>query len=494
MILGTLLVLALIAFASPARNMLINHLFYNTGDYPEVETISVNERLTSQLGIWTVDSHGWRYTSNDGKEAVDEGLLINGNEYFFDNNGYMETGWTEHNDSRYYLSYAGHVTTGWITDEEKRFHLADDGTMATGWTRIDNKNYFFGEDGALTSGWVLLDGTYYYINEDGMAHIGWLEDNSKFYYLDTNGKMQTGWLQEDGFWYYLDDTGAMATGWQTIENKSYFLNDTGQMHTGWLSSNGNTYYFSAEGLIATGWISLDGNHYYMDPTSGAMNTNGWIYDGDDVFYLDSQGVWVPDQQISATIALTFDDGPSQYTDELLAILKANKAQATFFVIGNLVEQYPDTLIKMLANGHEIGNHSYSHPDLTTLSRSAIKREIRDTNDKIEEITEQKTTLVRPPGGNHNDDVRKAINAPLIMWSLDTLDWQSQNVKAIIEKVLNNVNDGDIVLMHDIYPTSLEAASILIPALQRAGCKLVTVSNLADSQNATLKNRRIYNNF
>ena len=492
--LGVLFVLALIAFVSPARNMLITHAFYHTDDYPEVETISVKAQLPEQHGIWSFDEKGWRYTSNDGKEAISESLLIGDNEYFFDKDGYMETGWTEHDKTRYYLTYAGRIETGWFTDGGKEFYLDKDGKMATGWARIDNKNYFFGEDGALTSGWVLLDDVYYYINEDGTPHIGWLEDNSKYYYLDKDGAMQTGWLEEDGFWYYLEDSGAMLTGWQTIEGKLYFLNETGQMHTGWLSSNGNTYFFDNDGLMATGWLQLGDDNYYMDGASGAMRANSWIYDGDGAYFMDAQGLWVPNKKISATIALTFDDGPASYTDELLDVLKVNHAKATFFVLGSLVDEYPEALKKMVDYDFEIGNHSYSHPNLTTLSEDAIKQEIKSTKAKVKAITGVNIKLVRPPGGNHDEVVRKAIKAPFIMWSLDTLDWQSKNVKTVVEKVLNNVKDGDIVLMHDIHPTSLQAAKVLIPTLSKAGVKMMTVSELAKAKDVKLKNRKVYNGF
>ena len=494
MILGVIFVIALIAFVSPARNILIAHAFYHTGDYPQVKTVSVKERLPDQLGSWSSDEKGWRYTSYDGKEAVDEALLIGGNEYFFDKDGYMETGWTEHNNTRYHLSYTGRIETGWLTEQDSKYYLDKDGKMATGWTRIDNKNYFFGEDGSLTSGWVLLDGTYYYINEDGTPHVGWLEDNSKYYYLDKDGAMLTGWIKEDGFWYYLEESGAMLTGWQTIDDKSYFLNDTGQMHTGWLESNGNTYFFNDDGLISTGWLKLGDYRYYMDPTSGAMNANKWIYDGEGAFYLDTQGIWVPDKQIGGTIALTFDDGPAGYTNELLNVLSANDATATFFVLGELVDRYPDTLKAMKANGCQIGNHTYSHASLTTLDEDAVQKEIEDTKAKVKAITGVNVRLVRPPGGNHNEAVRNAVDAPFIMWSLDTLDWQNKNVKTVVEKVLNNVQDGDIVLMHDIHPTSLQASKVLIPTLKKAGCKLVTVSKLARSKGVKLENKKVYNKF
>ena len=494
MILGVFFVLALTAFVSPARNILITHAFYHTGDYPEVEAVTAKVRLPAQLGAWQSDENGWRYIGNDGKVATDAILLIGGSEYFFNKDGYMETGWTEHDNNRYHLSYAGRIETGWITDGDKKYFLDNDGKMSTGWTRIENKNYFFGEDGALKNGWVLMDGIYYYINEDGTPHIGWLEDNSKFYYLDKDGAMQIGWITVDGFWYYLDNSGAMLTGWQTIDGKSYFLNDTGAMHTGWLENNGNTYFFNDDGLIATGWLKLGDYDYYMDPTSGAMNTNKWIYDGEGAYFLDPQGIWVPDKEIGGTIALTFDDGPASYTSELLGTLKSNNAKATFFVLGNLVDKYPDALKAMVTDGFEIGNHTYNHTTLTSIDAAAIQKEIGDTNAKVQAITGQDIILFRPPGGNHNEMVRDAADAPFIMWSLDTLDWQHKDVKTTVEKVLNNVRDGDIVLMHDIHPTSLQAAKVLIPTLRKAGVNLSTVSELANAKGVALENKKVYNKF
>jgi len=495
-ILGVLFVLLLAAFVSPLKDRLITDAFYFTGDYPYMDPVYVKEQLPSQHGVWVADEIGWTYTSDNGTKAKNTTLTIGGNEYFFGADGYMETGWVKQGNDWYHLSYLGRKETGWYEEDGKRYYLDKDGVMATGWHQVDGKNYHFATDGPLTSGWVLQDDKYYFIDEDGTPHTGWLLDNDKYYYLDNDGAMQTGWIQQSGFWYYLSDSGSMTTGWQTISDKSYYFGETGEMHTGWLSSNGSTYYFNSDGLVNTGWLKLGDYQYYMDPVSGAMHSNGWIYDGKGAYYLDAQGIWVPNKKVAngPTIALTFDDGPGKYTDRLLDCLKANDARATFFVLGSLVDSYPDTLKTMVANGCEIGNHSYSHANLTTLDEAGLKNEIDATNQKIKAITDTDTLLVRPPGGSHNEFVRNTVNAPFIMWSLDTLDWQNKNTEIVVEKVLNSVQDGDIVLMHDIHATSLEAAEVLIPTLKDMGYNLVTVSELAAAKGKSIEAQQVYNKF
>ena len=494
-IIGIISVLFLVAFVSPLRDKLINQYFYMTGDYPHGSALLVPEKLPAQLGSWSVDKRGWRYTNNDGESAINQNLLIGGNEYFFDADGYLATGWSKLDDDWYYLSYTGFKHLGWLELNDRRYYFDRDGKMATGWQNIYNKNYYFKDNGELTSGWIEADNTFYYINEDGSPRKGWLLENGKYYYLANDGAMQTGWIEEDNFWYYLNEDGTMTTEWQSIDDKLHYFGETGQMYTGWLSSNGNTYFFDNDGSITTGWLQLGEYSYYMDHNSGAMHSDGWIYDGDSAYYLDRQGIWVPNKNDGGgTIALTFDDGPGQYTDRLLSTLEANQARATFFVLGQLVDRYPATLQKMLAIGCEIGNHSYSHPNLTTLDEATIRNEIASTDQKIKNITGTDIKYMRPPGGNHNEAVRGIINRPFIMWSLDTLDWQSKNTKTVVEKVLNNVKDGDIILMHDIHPTSIEASEVLIPTLQSMGYNLVTVSELAQAKGVTIQNQGVYNRF
>ena len=150
------------------------------------------------------------------------------------------------------------------------------------------------------------------------------------------------------------------------------------------------------------------------------------------------------------IALTFDDGPSKYTDDILSLLKENNAYATFFVVGNKVETYSSTINTMIKNGNEIGNHSYSHKWLSRLSTNSIKEEIELTQNVLKNIAGYTPTLIRPTYGAVNKKLRNSTNLKVIIWDVDTKDWKIKSEEKIAERALNSIEDGDIVLMHDIY--------------------------------------------
>ncbi len=177
------------------------------------------------------------------------------------------------------------------------------------------------------------------------------------------------------------------------------------------------------------------------------------------------------------VALTFDDGPNKYTEQLLDALREYNASATFFVLGSMVEKFPTALQRMVLEGNEIGNHTMDHRQLTKLSEDEIIEEDEETQHVIESIVHITPTLVRPPYGSRNETVNRILDYDLILWDLDTRDWASKDPQKIIEVTLNNVRDKDIILMHDIYPTSVQAAIELIPLLQERGYQLVTVSEL-----------------
>lgn len=177
------------------------------------------------------------------------------------------------------------------------------------------------------------------------------------------------------------------------------------------------------------------------------------------------------------IALTFDDGPSKYTDDILSLLKENNAYATFFVVGNKVETYSSTINTMIKNGNEIGNHSYSHKWLSRLSTNSIKEEIELTQNVLKNIAGYTPTLIRPTYGAVNKKLRNSTDLKVILWDVDTKDWKIKSEEKIAERALNSIENGDIVLMHDIYERSYNALKIIIPALKEEGYQFVTVSEL-----------------
>ena len=194
------------------------------------------------------------------------------------------------------------------------------------------------------------------------------------------------------------------------------------------------------------------------------------------------------------VALTFDDGPSIYTKDILDQLEKYGAHATFFVVGQRVSSYASTIRRAYSLGCEIGNHSWSHPNLASISVKTMQSELDRTDAAIEKVIGKKPTLLRPPYGSVDSDVRKYAGKPLIHWSIDTLDWSTRNSSKTISSVLNNVRDGSIVLMHDIYSATRDAAVSLIPTLISRGYQLVTVSELAAYHGTTLKNGTIYYNL
>ncbi len=201
----------------------------------------------------------------------------------------------------------------------------------------------------------------------------------------------------------------------------------------------------------------------------------------------------PDQPM---IALTFDDGPSYESTKIIVdTLKKYDAKATFFVLGEHLtkgqEKNREILKQAYENGNEIASHTYDHKQLTKLTIPEIKSETSKTSDLIKEITGEAPKLLRPPYGAINDTVSQNIGYPLILWSVDTLDWKTRNIDSNVQAVLNGARDGAVILMHDIHMPSAKAVEIVVPKLVEKGYQLVTVSELAQAKGITLENGKRY---
>lgn len=191
------------------------------------------------------------------------------------------------------------------------------------------------------------------------------------------------------------------------------------------------------------------------------------------------------------IALTFDDGPGRYTKDIVECLKKNNAKATFFVLGCNIDSYKSAVKSANRIGCEIANHSYSHSNMVRLSEKEIKEEISMTDKKIKKITGKNSKVIRTPGGSTNATVQNAVGKPIVLWSIDTRDWETRNKDKTIDAVIGKVRDGDIVLMHDIYEPTKDAACALIVELESQGYQLVTVSELAQYRDINMKKGSIY---
>lgn len=184
------------------------------------------------------------------------------------------------------------------------------------------------------------------------------------------------------------------------------------------------------------------------------------------------------------IALTFDDGPHpKETNQVLDILKKYDVKATFFIAGKHANWYTEPLIRANKEGHEIGNHTFSHPDISNLSSSQIEEEILKCEEELIKHTDKKPTLFRPPFGSYNEkslsEIAKKLGYKIILWTtVDAKDWKNPPASQISDTIVNNVKNGDIVLLHD-YATdnTVEALDLLIPKMIEKGFKFVTVSEL-----------------
>lgn len=192
------------------------------------------------------------------------------------------------------------------------------------------------------------------------------------------------------------------------------------------------------------------------------------------------------------VALTYDDGPyTPVTNKILDTLEKYGGRATFFVVGSRVSSYKDCIKREADLGCEIGNHTYNHTILTSVSASTIVSEISKTNDAVKKITGESPKIVRAPGGSVNSTVKNNVKYPLFNWSVDTLDWKNRNSSSVVSNIKNNVRDGSIILMHDLYTSTGDASEEIIPWLVNKGYQLVTVSELMAVKGIDVKNGELY---
>lgn len=177
------------------------------------------------------------------------------------------------------------------------------------------------------------------------------------------------------------------------------------------------------------------------------------------------------------IALTFDDGPGPYTERLLDGLKERGVKASFFLIGRYVKEYPEAVKRMEEEGHLIGNHTYSHVKLKGLSPEETRREIQKTDEAVYEITGKHVAYLRPPFGEWEEDLELTYPVLPVMWTVDPLDWTTENVEEIVDRVVTQAGENDMILLHDCYDSSVEAALRIVDRLLAEGFDFVRVDEL-----------------
>lgn len=264
------------------------------------------------------------------------------------------------------------------------------------------------------------------------------------------------------------------------------------------NSEGNVYYDIKENEVIIYFENYKFDPIFLDVISIKVNYNevkdclNFTPKLDDEYINESAYHYDKNKK---TIAFSFDDGPSgKYTREIVDALKDNKAKATFFMVGNKMNNYKSSLLYVYENNLEIGSHTYSHINMKKKTINQIEEELKKTNDIFYNITGSNINLVRPPYGAYNDNILNNIDYPFITWNIDTNDWRYRNKEHIVNHILANVTDGSIILMHDSYESTVEAVKEVLPRLYALGYQVVTVSDLAVLKGATIENNRVYSYF
>ena len=195
-----------------------------------------------------------------------------------------------------------------------------------------------------------------------------------------------------------------------------------------------------------------------------------------------------------SISFTFDDSPNQNkTNKILSSLEDNHFHATFFVVGNKMTKNRDLLINIKNSGNEIGSHSYDHSNMNKMSNEEFVEDYNKVNDIYKSIFNEDIKYIRPPYGLIKDSHLNLVNATYIMWNMDTLDWKRRNSNYIINYVVNNVKDGDIILFHDSYNSTVEAIEELLPILYSKGFQVMSVSELFELKGIKVNSKEVYYN-
>lgn len=319
--------------------------------------------------------------------------------------------------------------------------------------------------------------------------------------VETSPEAEKGvWTSKGSSWMFLVD-GTPYTGWLTdTDGKRYFFNQEGIMQTGWVEDGGKKYFMDLDGIMQTGFVTTDGKSYELLEDGSLKGYTAEKKKEEkkqeeskktDQASAKAEPTAAPKKKEIRYVALTFDDGPSSFTDRLLDCLEKNKAKATFFMVGKEIEYFSEEVKRMEKLGCELGNHTYSHADLTTLSPEEVSAELSAVDTLLKNLTGQGASVIRPPYGAVSSTVKQTAGAPMILWSIDTLDWESQDPEQITETVLSQVKDGSIILMHDIFSTSVDAVEILIPKLAEEGYQFLTVHELAEKKKTDLQPGNVY---
>lgn len=465
----------------------------------------VTARLTSQQNTLHFDLYNYKTSAwNRQKKLWQE---VEGKEYYFNGKGSC---------SKIYVQ------------KTKNLRLAGNGkwtTLKNGTSALkDGKLYYFDRRGKRVgkAGWHKLSADHFLqIGKKGYV-TNRLSSQSGTWHYDAYRYSSKKWQRQRNVWktvdlkkYYFDALGNCTRIYDTMAQKCYDCenggmalveNDSRKIGSSW-------YYFGiggTKGNQAGLYLTVGKRLLYADPFGRVEreipgiveNYQLWegkvmscrVRNGNYITYYNGLGLMTRQIDVNGPmVALTYDDGPSRFTTEILDVLGQYNSAATFFVVGERVNAYANAVKRAYEMGCEIGNHTYSHKSLTGIGAVMIQSQLAMTNTAVAHLTGVSPVVMRPPGGGYNRTVQQAAGMPLILWSIDTLDWKTRNAAATRAEVLSHVKDGDIVLMHDLYGPTAAASRSIVPELIGRGYQLVTVSELAQCRGG-MSNGSVYRSF
>lgn len=529
--LGVLMLLAMLFFAMPVKTIAANE----TPGQPPQEGAAQNG-LVSIGGHYVLYINGSQVTKPGWKELSKEKFNINGSGYVtarmkevgkfwkyytFDSSSaswqLQRKTWKKVNNIEYYFNASGQCVKTYNLDTKKcrKYVSGEMKTIKKGVCQLRNgKLYYFNSKGVRVTkkGWQAVSGTQR-IEIGKKGYVTCKMQQKKGYWSFYKYNYSTGkWLKEKNIWkivgkkkYFFNKSGKCTLLYNMSTQKCYDCIDgkTILVRSDIREVSGVKYYFGSNGVkvnsaglyltssklliyvSSNGKVEKEISGELLDyTTSGNKITSCRVKDSNYIRYYNGEGNITREIDLyKPMVALTYDDGPSIYTSTILDLLQQYGGAATFFVVGSRVSAYPDTLRRACSMGSEIGNHTYSHKILTKISIPEIQSQVAATNDVVRSVTGSSPVVMRPPGGGYNSTVTSTVGMPLILWSIDTLDWKTKNAALTQAAVLNHIQNGDIVLMHDLYRQTADASAAIIPALVSRGYQLVTISELADCRGA-----------
>ncbi|MDO4490324.1 MAG: polysaccharide deacetylase family protein [Lachnospiraceae bacterium] len=265
-------------------------------------------------------------------------------------------------------------------------------------------------------------------------------------------------------------------------------------HIGYVTDGQNGWYTpDLVNCYYNGWFTAEGATYHLD--SSGLADFGWKLIGGKGCYFDENAVYQPDADPNRLLAFTFDDGPSQGMDEILALCEETGARVTFFMIGKQVEIGGAVIPHIIKDRCEVGNHTNTHTQQLKLSVEDSVADFRECDNQILAWSGGiESDAVRYPYGDFTPEHAAALDKPSIMWSVDSLDWDLLEAQPVIDTVLSQITEGDIILMHDRYDSTVEACRYLFPYLISQGYQLVTVKELAAAKGFELEPGKAYYGF